>query len=409
MIILAALAAQAILAQPEPYAARPASEALSLAYDAQHGGMSQDQAIEVWLGRHPDAPLAERAMLAHRLCLAYGVTVGGERRVVACHLSTSFTADTEEKNDLAIAEALRQEPAIAARGAVTVPLARDATGVLSAVVAAHGQASSWIVDSAAEITTVPESTARTLGVRMLQAKANVGTSTAARVDGEIGVIDTLLIGSARVTHVPVLVLPDAMLRIKGDKLIPGILGLPVLAAFHRVAWLHRGATLCLGSRGCAATSGPVRPVPIYWHENGVGVPITLPKGTGAAHLDSGANLTELSSAGTNLLAPSQLATITSQAMQVGGVGGIGEASVRVLPALDYNLAGARLCAVKVMVGAPFDGAGRIGSDAIDQLDLLALDFDRMSAVAVPASRSDTRPSTPHTDGNDQQPAQSRGE
>jgi predicted aspartyl protease len=388
MMFLVALAAQAVLAQPEPYVARPASQALALAYDAQHGGVAEDRAIETWLRRHPDAPRAERAMLAHRLCLAYGVTVGGERRAAACRLSTSFTADTEEKNDFAMAKALRREPPIAARGAATVPLVRGDTGVLSVVVSTHGQTSSWIVDSGAEITTIPESTARTLGVRMLQAQVNVGTSTAVRVDGGIGVIDTLVIGSARVTNVPVLVLPDAMLRIKDNKLIPGILGLPVLAAFHRVAWLHRGAMLCLGSRACAATSGPVRPVSIYWHENGIGVPIVLPRGTGGAHLDTGANLTELSPAGVTLLGPDRIATITSQTMQVGGAGGIDQASVRLMPALDYQMAGTRLRAHNVMVSARLDGAGRIGSDAIDQLDLLALDFDRMRAVAVPAAQQE---------------------
>jgi hypothetical protein len=390
MMFLAALAAQAVLAQPKPYGARPASQALALAYDAQHGGVAEDRAIETWLRRHPDAPRAERAMLAHRLCLAYGVTVGGERRMAACRLSISFTADTEEKNDFAMAKALRRESPIGAIGVATVPLVQGDTGVLSVVVAARGQASSWIVDSGAEITTVPESTARTLGVRMLQTQANVGTSTAVRVDGGIGVIDTLSIGSARVTNVPVLVLPDAMLRIKDDKLIPGILGLPVLAAFHRVAWLHRGAMLCLGSRACTVTASRVRPVSIYWHENGIGVPIVLAKGTGGAHLDTGANLTELSLAGTELLGPDQVATIASQTMQIGGAGGIGQAMVRVVPALDYQLAGTRLRARKVMVSARLDGAGRLGSDAIDQLDLLALDFDKMRMVALAAGQPQER-------------------
>jgi hypothetical protein len=384
--LTALVAAHAVvLAQPDPYGPRPSETALALAYDAERGGPRQDRAIERWLHKHPGAPRPERAMLAHRLCLAYGVLVGGERRLAACRLSVSFSGDVEERGDLAIAEALRREPRIGASGSATVPLSRSPVGILSVTVEAGGAASSWIVDSGAEITTIPESTAKKLGARMLDGATNVGTSTAVRVDGALGVIDTLTIGSARVRHLPVLVLPDAMLRIKDGELIAGILGLPVLAAFRRVAWLHRGATLCLGSGVCDAPLRGVTSQAVYWHENGLGVPLTLAGGTRGAHLDTGANAFELSSAGAGLLAPGEIASATEQEMQVGGVGGMGRVKLTIVPAVGYSLAGTALRANRVPVSPALDGVGRVGSDAIGQLDLLAVDFDRMRISAVAAS------------------------
>ncbi|UAK23768.1 retropepsin-like aspartic protease family protein [Sphingomonas nostoxanthinifaciens] len=373
-----ALAAEA-LPQPDNYGPRPARGALSLAYDAEHGGQPENEAIERWLARHPTAPQAERAMLWHRLCLDYGVLVGGERRVRACRQSVDISGDSEDENDLSQAEAFRHEPPIRATGDVTAPLSRSEEGVLSIQVAANGQTSSWLVDTGAEITTVPESTAAKLGVRFEQGQARVGTITAIQVDGRLGMIDKLTLGSASVEHVPVLVLPDAMLKLRHDRVIPGILGLPILAAFHRATWLDHGSTLKLGGAAAAIGSGrTTTAVRIYWHEDGLGVPLSTPLGMRGVQLDTGSNATSLTISGLALVSPAQRAAARDETRIHAGAGGAVSAVERTLPRLDYSLAGAPLRAGDVTINRGEHGAGSIGNDAIVQLDLLAIDFDTMT-------------------------------
>lgn len=385
MIVLSLLlAAQVVpLLEPDPYQPRPKFEALALAFDAERGGVLQHEAIETWLDRHPDASVAERVMLAQRLCSGYGVFAGGERWAAACRRLAAISGAPE---DAAIAEAFRREPKVTAAGSATVPLVRNAVGLLSVEVAAGTATSSWIVDTGAEMTTVPESTATRLGVRMLEGRATIATSTTIQVAGRLGVIDTLSIGEARVRHVPVLVLPDAMLRLPDRGLMPGILGLPVLAAFRQVAWLDRGSTLCLGADACrSATAGVEKAWPMYWAGGSVGVPVTLGSVQHPAQLDTGSNAVELSEVGFKALSPAQIASAIERSGRVGGAGGILNAKLLTLPRLDFLLGGVRVHDTNVPVNRPRSGAGRVGGVVIDQLDLLLLDFDRMTMSAVPAA------------------------
>lgn len=375
------------MAQPDPYGSVPTTVADQLAYAAERGGEPEALAIERWLSRHSDAPPRERAMLAHRLCLNYGVLVGGERRVAACTLSVALSGDAEDKSDLAIAEAFRREPPIEASGGTTIPLTRSSLGLLTVAVVANTTTSAWLVDTGAEITTIPESTATLMGVRMVKGTADVGTSTNIRVRGRLGVIDKLAIGTATVEHVPVLVLPDAMLRLHDNQVIPGILGLPVLAAFRRVSWLDGGSRLSLGKgvsevRAKAAASA----WRVYWHEDGLGVPLTTTLGTRGAHLDTGATSSQLSPLGLMLLTPAQAAKATVRRTRMGGAGGMVEGTARILPALDYTLAGTPIHAEKLTINDSPNGAGTVGSDALAQLDAFTIDFDTMTVTTIARRR-----------------------
>jgi hypothetical protein len=378
---IALLLAQTALPQPDVYAPPPkAGTAERLAYDAQLGGGAEDAAIETWLVAHPKAAAPTRAMLFHRLCNDYGVTLGGEKRVTACAEANKLVPDGEDASDEKIAEAFRAALPIRAHGGARVPTIANPLGSKSANVTVNGIALPWFMDTGAEISVVTESTAAKLGVHVLPGSSDVGTSTSNRVTGKLGLIDKAVIGGATIENLPVLILPDAMLKLGKDYTIPAILGLPAFAALGRIAWLDGGTILALGSDAPIPTGKTVR---VYWHEDGLGIPIATVAGTMGAQLDSGADATELHKAGIALLTRDQIASAAERNATIGGAGGFVTTKVRVLPRLDYSVDGAPLAALKINIDDNKNDAGRIGGDMIVQLELLTIDFPTMTLQAVP--------------------------
>ena len=386
--MIALLLAQTALPQPDPYAPPPsAGTAERLAFNAQHGGAAEDAAIEAWLIAHSDAPVAERAMLFHRLCIDYGVRTGGEKRVVACAEANKLVHDGEDASDEKIAETFRAAPPISAHGGATVPTIANPLGSKSGNVTVNGVTLPWFMDTGAEISVVTESTAAKLGVRILPGSSDVGTSTSNRVTGRMGLIDKATIDRATVENLPVLILPDAMLKLGKDYTIPAILGLPAFAALGRVAWLAGGTKLALGD---AAPLPKGKTVRVYWHEDGLGIPIATPLGTAGAQFDSGADSTALRRPGLELLTKDQLASAAERNATIGGAGGFVTTKVRVLPRLDYTIDDAPLKALEVNIEDNDNSAGRIGSDLIAQLELLTIDFATMTLQAVPLGEPPSR-------------------
>lgn len=84
--------------------------------------------------------------------------------------------------------------------------------------------------------------------------------------GKLGVVEVATIESVKMRNVQVLPLSDSMLKLAKDYVIPGILGVPAIAATGRIAWLDGGTRLALGSDG-PEPSGTDR---VYWHEAGLG-------------------------------------------------------------------------------------------------------------------------------------------
>ena len=203
----------------------------------------------------------------------------------------------------------------------------------------------------------------------------------------MGLIDKATIDRATVENLPVLILPDAMLKLGKDYTIPAILGLPAFAALGRVAWLAGGTKLALGD---AAPLPKGKTVRVYWHEDGLGIPIATPLGTAGAQFDSGADSTALRRPGLELLTKDQLASAAERNATIGGAGGFVTTKVRVLPRLDYTIDDAPLKALEVNIEDNDNSAGRIGSDLIAQLELLTIDFATMTLQAVPLGEPPSR-------------------
>lgn len=374
------LMALAMAAEVDPFGGPPAGEAAAIIRQARFGEPGADAAIAAWLRQHPAASVAERARLAHRLCGDLRARNANAAAADPCALAAALGADDGQA--AAISEALSAVPPISAIGSARAPLTPNALGSRDVTVSVNGVAAPWLVDTGAQITTVSESLAQRIGLRALPAPLTVrGATGFAR--GKLAIIDRLTIGAAEVRHAPVLILPDASLEIGGLPRIEAILGLPVLVAFGRAAWLDGGKTLALGE---AAPPVPADAPRLYWHEEGIGVPVSTPLGVRGAQLDTGANTTYLRPAARALLDPATQASAFSRRGKVGGAGGVIETPEIVYPRLALEVLGARVVLRDVpLVDEPGEGAARLGEDVAGGFATLILDFETMRALAGPIS------------------------
>jgi len=91
----------------------------------------------------------------------------------------------------------------------------------------------FIFDTGANLSVIVESFAKSLGMKLIDAKVKVGTATNIKVEAKISVCDELTIGNITLNNVVFLVLPDETLDF-GIYKIKGILGSPVMRAFEEI-------------------------------------------------------------------------------------------------------------------------------------------------------------------------------
>ncbi|KAA5804088.1 hypothetical protein F1654_09955 [Alkalicaulis satelles] len=136
-----------------------------------------------------------------------------------------------------LAAALRDEPAMTREALIpgSVSMRRDRAGLPRARVQVNGRRQDMVIDTGAAFSTVTESTAERLGVRMLDSDISVGSSVEESVPGRLGVANQLDFGGVIFHNVVFIVLPDEALSFAGGAYrIPAILGLPVLARLERL-------------------------------------------------------------------------------------------------------------------------------------------------------------------------------
>ena len=290
---------------------------------------------------------------------------------------------TRSPDSIAFWGALADIPPPRAIGSATVGVTRNWAELSQVAAEANGTRMQWAIDTGAEISVVTASIARRIGVKPLTgSRIRVGTATAP-TSGELGLIGLLRIGDATIENLVVLVLPDERFDLGKGRILPPILGLPNLVAFGRVAWLDRGTRLALGDAAPAA--GP-QSVPLYWHEDGIGLEFRTPVGERIAHFDSGANSGDIHPEALDLLAPAELAGINSRIATTGGAGGIVRKVQRHVPRIAAHIAGVPITLTDISVEDSMESGVRIGMDFVDQLETLVLDFERMRVAATPRAR-----------------------
>lgn len=377
---------------------KPTTEFETRLQDARFGKPGADMALLQFLSAHPDNSIADRLEGFQRLCGDFGVLTWNRLRISACseeaRLKKASGSADEGDDEIGMAAALADQPPVRAIGSAKVPLVWNHLGSQDATVIVNGFSSSWFVDTGAEITTITKSLADRMGVRRVSNRVRVGTTTS-DVFGEVGMIDLLRIGGASVENVPVLILPDAQLKVGNIQQIDGILGLQVLVAFGRIAWIDGGRSLALGEAAPKARADSPK---IYWHDEGLGVPVSTTRGVQGAHLDTGANSTSLRQDGIALVDPSLLAKATEETARIGGAGGVVEVKQRRLPYLDFRLGPVPVRLEKLSIEGPGTmSAARIGMDAVSQFGTFILDFHQMridGRLKTPAEARASRQKSP---------------
>lgn len=338
----------------------------------------QTEPLETWLAANPDASDLRASVLGE---LCDGASRAGRyaEAATACAAKADLLGERASNGlaqSVAFWRALAQQPPVRVSGEIDLPLSYGWTGMAEIPVEIDATTSGWAVDSGAEVSIVRASEAARFGVRMLDGDLGIAGSTSGVAVGRLGMIDVMRIGAAEVVNVPVMVLPDENLTFEG-RVLPPILGMPVLYQFGALAFEERGARM---RAGAIASVGEGRP--ITWNISGFAIELQLDGGSLRVHLDTGANSTALSEAAISLLSPSQREALTSRTARVVGVTGAEDRQLSELAQLELGVAGATCTVEDASVGDEDAGAeGRAGIDLVKACNAVVLDFSTMTFSA----------------------------
>ena len=180
-------------------------------------------------------------------------------------------------------------------------------------------------DTGANLSVLMRSEAVALGLRVIPAGIDVGSSTSHRVTADLAVAPRLRIGAMEFRNVVFLVLDDAMLTFPGGFRIPGIIGFPVIERMGEIRLTGRKslavpATVPARTQANLALDELTLLTPAQWE----GRPLLC-------RLDTGAGSTEIYDRFYRKYQTVIDASTTTAQRKVGGAGGIQLLSVRVVP------------------------------------------------------------------------------
>ena len=147
--------------------------------------------------------------------------------------------DDEEKENLSDEEGLWnavnnvKPQTIVKTGDTKIQMKKDIAGLWNIPVSINKEKRDFIFDTGANFSVLIESLAKSLGMKLFDAKVKVGTASDIKVDAKISVCDELVIDNIVLKNVVFLVLPDESLDF-GIYKIYGILGNPVFRAFEEI-------------------------------------------------------------------------------------------------------------------------------------------------------------------------------
>jgi Aspartyl protease len=107
----------------------------------------------------------------------------------------------------------------------------------------NDSARDYVFDTGANLSTIMRSGAAAVGLRIVPAGIDVGTSTTARITADLGIADSLRIGAMHFHNVVFLVLDDALLTFPDGFRIPGIIGFPVIEQMGEIHLSRSGLSV----------------------------------------------------------------------------------------------------------------------------------------------------------------------
>ncbi|QAY76373.1 aspartyl protease family protein [Sphingosinicella sp. BN140058] len=263
--------------------------------------------------------------------------------------------------------------------------ARDKVGLLRVAMAAGGAQAQAVVDTGANVSVVNASTAKALGLRMLDGEAAVGNSIGADVPVRIAIADSLHFAGATLRNVPFAVLDDKALdfpMVPGGYRIEAIVGLPVLRALGRVTF-GPGDALTIA----AAPSGPAPAPNLLLIGNDLYAQVAIAGRVHPLFLDTGAASTALYK---RFAAerPDLRPTDSGKSQGKGGVGGSTTVRVASLGPVPIAIGTATREMKSIDVELADDANeeeryGVLGNDVLRAFDGVTLDFRRGTIEAAP--------------------------
>ncbi|TBR40539.1 MULTISPECIES: aspartyl protease family protein [Dyella] len=273
-------------------------------------------------------------------------------------------------------------------------LTRDKVGLLRANVRVNGKPQAMVIDTGANLSVMSLSTAHTLGLRMLDGDAHVGSASQQAVASRIGIAEHLHFAGLDLSDVPFLVLDDAQLAmpVPGGYQIDAILGFPVLRQLQRLTFTADGKLLPARSSGDAQKDANLRMV-----GSDLYVKVQLGDMPVAMHLDSGASHSSLSAR----FAAEHASMVKGWRTRKEGVGGAGGSRTRRVATWSNVDVGIGVQHVTLpTLAVALDSAGNVkepnvlGNDILRAFDQWTLDFQRMEfTVGEALHETSTRSST----------------
>jgi predicted aspartyl protease len=288
--------------------------------------------------------------------------------------------DTEQT--LVFARALVTVPPMRATVAQSgqVELDYDMARLPRADAVINGRRQEAVLDTGANYSTITESTARRLGLRILPHPISVGASGNDAVAGHLAVADTLTFAGGEFHDVVFIVLPDSTLSFMGGLYrIPAIIGFPVLSSLGRVEFAGDTLRHSRSSQTWSAESNMLfRDLEVLVSADLNGHPAQL-------FIDSGAQTTHL----TPLAAedfPTLIEGAATRDVRLGGAGGSRTyEDAPVIASLNVTVGGRTVAIEDVQVSGEDDEGhhGTLGQDVLRSGSGYAIDFDALRFELLP--------------------------
>jgi hypothetical protein len=244
-----------------------------------------------------------------------------------------------------------------------------------------------ILDTGANLSTISASAAKQAGIHLLPQALSVGSASQRALPMRLGIAPWVQLGTARLTNVVFIVLPDAALRFPHGYRINVIIGLPVLMALgQRLEIVNSGMPELLydvpRATPADASTAPAQmllcgpTLLLLVRLPGIRTPLPMT-------LDTGSDSTAFSHHAL-AAAPTAFAHARRHITHFGGAGGETAASGRLVPAATFIIGRHRFELKNVPLGSPAHASGywksdgNIGQNVLSQAARWTMNFKTMT-------------------------------
>jgi hypothetical protein len=259
---------------------------------------------------------------------------------------------------------------------------RDKARLMNVPVEINNQTINFVFDTGANLSTVTQTTAQKLGLKIIEADISVGSSTDKKVNSKLGVAPLMKIGQVTLRNVVFLVFEDKALSFPQiNYQINGIVGFPVIEAFREVTLTKSDDVLIPAKPGVIRLEQNM-----FLDELNPVLQAVYNNRKMSFTFDTGAQTTSFYPAFYKSEEAEIKKTAKQKNVKMGGAGGSKDVLAYVLenPVLMVLGKPATLKNIEVLTDPINDDSryfhGNLGQDLIRQFEKMTLNFDSMSIV-----------------------------